>query len=444
MQGAPATLERPGADTERLVSMHAQSKAPRPIAARHHQAMSPKPSTGHVALVKGKRGSSWYVRVRAGGSSGQQIQKKLGPAWTERGRPPAGYFTRRMAETALRTMLADLDRGTSALLKKESGATFADAAAEFLRYVIEVRGREESTVADYRGVIDGYLVPRWGQRDVASITADEVETYRDELLAEGRLSARTIVRHLTVLHGIYRRAARVWGLPVNPASADLVERPSVRYSGEFTTLDVEQLQALMRAARSEQDATLYLTAAMTGLRQGELRALRWRDLDFGAERIHVRRSATVGSSAKVKTPKSGRVRSVPMVPQVATVLARLSSRELFTDDDDLVFGDARGQIESDTLLRRRYHRALKAAKLPEFRFHDLRHVFGSTAVREFPLSDVQAMLGHAHVTTTMRYVHHRPGADDAQRLAKAFAGHGVSNDVSNSADPAELSERQRS
>jgi integrase len=72
-------------------------------------------------------------------------------------------------------------------------------------------------------------------------------------------------------------------------------------------------------------------------------------------------------------------------------------------------------------MRRRYFRALRAAKLPPVRFHDLRHVFGSTAVKAFPLSDVQAKLGHAHITTTMRYVHHRPGADDARRLADSMS-----------------------
>lgn len=59
-------------------------------------------------------------------------------------------------------------------------------------------------------------------------------------------------------------------------------------------------------------------------------------------------------------------------------------------------------------------------------FHALRHAFASVAVRAFPLSDVQAMCGHAHVTTTMRYVHHRPGADDAARLSSAFRGDSVS------------------
>ena len=91
-----------------------------------------------------------------------------------------------------------------------------------------------------------------------------------------------------------------------------------------------------------------------------------------------------------------------------------------------MFANTVGEVENDALLRRRYRRALEAAGLPRVRFHDLRHAFGSTAVKAFPLSDVQAMLGHAHVTTTMRYVHHRPGADDAARLAAAFGGEAVS------------------
>jgi integrase len=146
--------------------------------------------------------------------------------------------------------------------------------------------------------------------------------------------------------------------------------------------------------------------------------------------------AAPGSAAAggVKAPKSGRVRSVPMVPQLAAALAKLGQREHFTGDEDLVFGNVVGEVEHDNLLRRRYSRALKAAGLPRVRFHDLRHVFGSTAVKAFPLSDVQAMLGHAHVTTTMRYVHHRPGRDDAQRLAAAFEGDSVSPLVSRNGD----------
>ena len=71
--------------------------------------------------------------------------------------------------------------------------------------------------------------------------------------------------------------------------------------------------ALVRAADSEQDAAIYLTAAFTGLRQGELIALRWRDVDFAGSAIRVRASYTNGH---LTTPKSGKVRSVPMAARV--------------------------------------------------------------------------------------------------------------------------------
>ena len=96
----------------------------------------------------------------------------------------------------------------------------------------------------------------------------------------------------------------------------------------------EEVLALVREADSEQDAAIYLTAAFTGLRRGELVALRWRDVDFAAHRIRVCGSYAGG---RLTTPKSGKVRSVPLAPAVAETLARLGQREFWIAEDDLVF-----------------------------------------------------------------------------------------------------------
>jgi integrase len=389
--------------------------------------------TGHLDLIERAGGPVWYVRMRVPGRKPERTMRKLAPAHLTGGKAPAGYLTPKQADDALTDLIADERRKLGQGAYEHAPATFADAAAGYLHHIEHVRGRERSTLRDYAGSVRAYLVPRWGELPVTAVTPEHVEALRDELLAAG-LTPRTVVRHLTVTHGIFKYAMRKHGVVRNPASAELVDRPTVRYSGAFTTLDAEQLAALVRAAETPQDAVLYLAAAQTGMRQGELRALPWVDVDFAGERIHVRRSVTTGGSGRLKTPKSGYVRSVPMTPAVAAALAGLSVREHFTGDDDLVFGDAVGEVENDALIRRRYRRALKAAGLPPVRFHDLRHVFGSTAVKAFPLSDVQAMLGHAHVTTTMRYVHHRPGADDAAKLAAAFQPPTVSQGVSQTWD----------
>src|SRR5438876_4781893 len=75
---------------------------------------------------------------------------------------------------------------------------------------------------DYRYVIDGYLLPAFGERKLETITADDIDAYKERPLARGTLSNRSVVRHLTVLHAIFRGASRVWKLPLNPASADFV------------------------------------------------------------------------------------------------------------------------------------------------------------------------------------------------------------------------------
>ena len=122
-------------------------------------------------------------------------------------------------------------------------------------------------------------------------------------------------------------------------------------------------------------------------------------------------------------PKSGRVRSVPLVDQVARALDALSRRERFTGPSDLVFCNEVGGFIDDGRLRSRFYAALRDAGLGHLRdkedrvvFHDLRHTFGTLAVRAFPLSDVKAFMGHESIDTTMIYVHHIPQTDAAARL----------------------------
>ena len=115
--------------------------------------------TGHALLVKRKRGDQWYLKYRLG--DGRQVKRLLGPAWTGNGRPAAGHYTKKMAEEALHAILTDARRGTLAGTVK-TGATFADAAAEWLSYVEHDRKRRPSTVRDYRNSVGAHLLPEFG------------------------------------------------------------------------------------------------------------------------------------------------------------------------------------------------------------------------------------------------------------------------------------------
>jgi integrase len=379
--------------------------------------------SGSVRLREGKRGDVYYVKYRA---HGKQKQRRLGPAWTERSRPPKGYYTKKTAEAELQAILTDARREGPPSAREM--AIFSAAAYEYLRYVEDVRQIDPATLADYRGVIDGYLLAEFGDSPLDGITADAIESYRDRLLDGGDLSNRTIVRHLTVLHGIFKRAQRAYGLAQNPAAAEMVERPRVVYTAEFDTFDPSEIQRMIGAADSAQDAAIYCAAAYTGLRTGELLALRWGAVDFVGGLLHVKGSFDYKRHVE-KVPKGKKVRSVPMVPEVVNALARLKEREHFTGDGDLVFCSEAGEHLDYYSHLRRFKDTLKRAGLRELRFHDLRHAFGSAAITKLDPYAVQSYMGHAHYSTTQRYLHHKPRRDDAARIADAFL---VTNLVPNS------------
>ena len=367
-----------------------------------------KPVSGHVFRVERARGPVWYAKYRM--PDGTQVQKKIGPAWTQRGRPFDGFYTKRLAEEWLREVLHQATRG-ELQAQTRTGVTFEQAAAEWLRYVEVDRQRKPSTLAGYRWIVSGHLVPAFGGLAVEAVTTGVIERWLGSL--GGAASSRR--KYLVVLHGVLRRARKVWGLDSNAAAE--VEKPPLTRGAEIQVFSPEEIWALVRASASEQDAALYLTAAFTGLRMGELIALCWRDVDFTGSAIRVRASYARGA---LTTPKSGKVRAVPMAPDVALALAQLGKREHWVGDDDLVFAGETGGHLDGSALRRRYKKALGVAGLRPLRFHDLRHTFGTRMIATADIRRVQEWMGHADIQTTMRYLHYAPRAEDAQLVAQAF------------------------
>jgi integrase len=132
----------------------------------------------------------------------------------------------------------------------------------------------------------------------------------------------------------------------------------------------------------------------------------------------VRASYAAGA---LTTPKSGKVRAVPLAPEVASALAQLGQRENWVGDDDLVFCGETGNYLDGSALRRRYKLALATAGLRALRFHDLRHTFGTRMIAKADIRRVQEWMGHADIQTTMRYLHYAPRQEDARLVAEAFA-----------------------
>jgi integrase len=168
---------------------------------------------------------------------------------------------------------------------------------------------------------------------------------------------------------------------------------------------------------------IILTAAMTGLRQSELLGLRWRDVDWTAQRIRVRNTFVRGEySTDGKSDLSTR-RSVPMADRLAGELDRYSKRTEFRGDDDLVFAHPHtGNPVDRSKITKRFKEACVEAKVHKVRFHDLRHTFATRlAASGQPMRTIQEFLGHADSKTTQIYAHYAPSEHELQIVNEAFA-----------------------
>jgi integrase len=353
---------------------------------------------GHIR----QRGKSWVVTFRV---NGEQHWKSFSPR--EHADP------REAAELYLADKLVAIGRREFRAPEK---VTFETAALEWLRHGEHERHLKPSTVRDYKSAVHAHLIPAFGSRWLEDVSARVIEEWRGLEMAEGRLPRRTADKMVAILHGIFERARKAYGFPSNPV-AD-VERFPAEYSGRFDFYSPEEVWAIVRKAADEQDGAIFLTAAFTGLRRGEVLALRVRDCDFAREVVRVEHSL---DGQELGTPKSGRTRSVPMHSDVARVLAKLLERDHFTGQDDFVFIGPNGAPLDGSAVRRRYVDAVERAKLRPLRFHDLRHTFGTIAANAVLSGrELQEWMGHADLKTTARYLHYRARGDEAGRLAEAF------------------------
>ncbi len=176
--------------------------------------------SGSVARVERKRGPVWYARYRlpvrarsARGSSGR-------PGRAAGGRR-RGYFTKRTAEDWLRDQLDEVAARTRARRRSvATGVTFAEAAEEYLRFAEQDRGCKPSTIRGYRSRSTPICCRCSARCAIEDITEHEIERWRAGMIGRPRrqrvLSNKTKNHQLVLLHAIFRRAVKLYGLPAQP------------------------------------------------------------------------------------------------------------------------------------------------------------------------------------------------------------------------------------
>ena len=239
------------------------------------------------------------------------------------------------------------------------------------------------------GTHRGLIMAALGDRPAAEVETREINFLLDKV-ADGDASNRTVNKHRQLICAIYGYANQdaTYGLANNPATrADRRPEPERERLDFYRPEEIEQLAAALetgrhrdppgpgvgseelaaRSAEDRQDADLVRVAAYTGLRRGELVALRWRDVDLDGRKLIVRRA--VSANTETASTKSRRAREVPLPDQAAEALRRLATRDDFTQNDDYIFTNRLGRRLDGSALRRRFERARDAAGLRPLRFH---------------------------------------------------------------------------
>ena len=285
------------------------------------------------------------------------------------------------------------------------------------------RPLQRRTDATYRSAVATHMKPAFGETPAAELTPADVEKMIAAMTAAGR-AGKTILNVYALLSKIMEYAVAKGWRTGNPCAA--VEAPTVEPRDEIEFLTPGELGPLLRAVDLEEvygstDRALYATAAKAGLRQGELLALRWRNVDWAASRIRVTRSF---DRLEDKPPKSkAGVRSVPLPDSLAAELERHSRATAYAAEGERVFCHPETGAPLDhSALSRRFKAALEAAALRPIRFHDLRHSYGTgLAAANVDLLKIKTWMGHEDIKTTLIYAHYQPVANEAATVEAALA-----------------------
>jgi len=323
---------------------------------------------------------SYYVDVYVDvPSQGVRRIRRRSPIQTRKG---SEAYERELIEAAL---------STSTRSREER--RLDDFAVEFLKSYCAANNKY-ATLEAKESILRVHLIPEFGSLPLGDVSGRAIETYKAKKLSEG-LSPKTVNNHLTVLRKLLSVALEWEIIEVIPPVKWLRVPPQ-----KFDFLSFEEAERLVEAADAGWRAAI-LVGLRTGLRLGEIMALRWEDLDLVTGRLVVSRTVSRG---RIGSPKNGRTREIPLGFDVLRSLKQHQHLK-----GEFVFPGPGGRLLHRNETKHPLWRACRRAGLRRLGWHALRHSFASHLVmRGAPIRGVQELLGHATIEMTMRYAHLSP------------------------------------
>lgn len=313
--------------------------------------------------------------------------RRYSPVNTRRG---AEKYERDIRETMLGLQVDDQEAGSA---QPKAAQTLGQFVPKFLA-TCKVNRNKPSELASKQQILNNHLIPAFGSVRLDAITTAVVEDYK-EGKAEEEYKPKTINNHLAVLGRLLRVAKKRGLIDVLPEVSPIRLSPT---DADFLTF--QEAETLVAATDGQLHAMVQLLLH-TGLRIGELRGLRWSDVDLERATMRVRINDWYGIE---DSPKSGKKRDIPLNEVAhATLKAHRHRRSPY------VFLDAQGQKLRHNSYVKPLWSACKRAGLRQVTWHVLRHSFASHLVmRGVPLKAVAELMGHSTTYVTERYSHLSP------------------------------------
>jgi integrase len=340
---------------------------------------------------------------------------------TERGRPRRRrrFFYGKTAEAAMTARNRYLNEaGKDLPPEQHDTTTVTEYAAHFVEHA--KAHTRAATGYSYERTLRLHVEPHIGRVRLAELSPERIKTLYGSL--KGKVSSSMLARVHVVLRAMLNLAREERAIAASPLES--IRKAAPRHKRpRIESLTERQAKALLKAAKGHRLEALFVLALTTGMRQGELFALRWADVDLRRRTLYVQRSAQeVSGEITFVEPKTDLSRRRVALSTMAVEALKRRKSLAVTEDrhSELVFPSDRGHVlRKSNFLRKDWEPIRTAAKLPKVRFHDLRHTAASLLLIEgVHPKVVSEMLGHASVRLTLdTYSHLIPtmqaGAADA-------------------------------
>ena len=318
------------------------------------------------------------------------------------------FKTRREAVQWERETLTSMDKGEFVIPSKSSTADYLSLWLKAIQPSVR-----PSSHRRFREVIENHAIPRIGGLQLSKVNPAHIQAFEADLLRSG-LSPSTVALDHNVVHRAFEQAV-LWRLIVrNPCDGVEPPRPA---SPEMRTWSPEQARRFVTGTIGHSLEALWLLALTTGMRKGELLAIRWEDVDFERGTLAVRRTLTRGEDGFVfgepKT-KAGK-RAIALPASCVKSLREHRRKQLAARmhlgpewiDTDLVFERGNGELLHPNVAVRQFQRLATSLGLPSIRFHDMRHTAATLMLGDgVHPKIVQERLGHSDISMTLnRYSH---------------------------------------